>query len=403
MLSKKTINLIWWQLGIFLVVSFIAALTSMHFKDHYSKFVPETFINPSILNKKASGTSGLYELTKLIGLRSHLWKLPYRDLKDVRGQLVIIGPQQSLGKYEMETILLWVAKGNNLLYLDRFSSPYSREILAPLGMWTSSTAERKDVQAHPQADLTVAQFVGPTTVSYDNYLNPGNNMPILKYGNETILTEVRHGTGKVLICSAANLVANSRLTNSGANFQLVANWLRLNDSAVFFDERCHGLTQSRNLITSILSGSGGILFIQFVVIFGLAIGSSAQRFGQTLSVDSRRKISNLEFVNGIANSYQRAKATHLASDVLSHNLRLKLAKAMGQSTGDDEMLAAAYIDSLDTSEEKMALPDAKARLIKTLSHSKEGAKVNISYAELTEIIAYCDKIQESLDQKRKVK
>ncbi|MBX9771408.1 MAG: hypothetical protein K2X29_08560, partial [Candidatus Obscuribacterales bacterium] len=62
MLSKNTINLIWWQLAIFLVVSFIASFTSFIFKDHYSILVPETFINPSVLNKKASGTSGLFEL-----------------------------------------------------------------------------------------------------------------------------------------------------------------------------------------------------------------------------------------------------------------------------------------------------------------------------------------------------
>lgn len=412
MSNKTTINHIWWQLAIFVIVSSAAAIIGVHFKEKFSRYVPETLINPSVLNKKASGSSGLYELSKVIGLRSHLWKLPYRDLREIHGQLVIIGPRESLAKFEIESILQWVNKGNDLVYLDRFSNPYSKDILTLLALSTKDpgpyqAGPHTDVPATPNQDLTVTKFVRQAKVSFLTCFNANTNcVPVLQYDQNPVLVEMRYGAGRILIGTTANLLANTQLTESADNFQLIGNWLRFNDRDVYFDERCHGLTQSKNLLVTALSGTSGILFVQLFIIFGLAIAGSAQRFGQTIRVTNPRKISNLEFVHGIANSYRRAKATHLASEVLSHNLRLKLARALGQSTGDDYMLATIYIDSLEPANKTSAeMVVEKSRLIKTLSRSKEPGKftTNISYQELAEISAYCDKIQETINQKRQAK
>ncbi len=401
MAGKSITNQIWWQIAIFVIVSSAAAMVSVHFKERVSRFVPETIINPSVLNKKASGSSAIYELTKIAGLNTSLWKLPYRDLKSIKGQLVIISPNHSLEKFERDLILDWVSKGNSLIYLDQFSNPYSKEVLGTFNIWTHSNKAQVDVSALPEPNLRVTRFVGPIKVSYLQSFDTGRHLvPVLRNDKDILMVELRHGNGNILLGTTANLVANSRLVDSGANFQLIANWLRLNNSAVYFDERCHGLTQSRSLITSVLSGVSGILFLQIVVILVIAIASSAQRFGQKLTLANARKISNLEFVNGIANSYRRARATHLAADVLSHNLRLKMAKALGQSTGDDETLAALYVNGLKETSGDSGEAE-KTRLIKILASSKTADnKTHISNQEMAEIAAYCDKIQETLETTR---
>jgi hypothetical protein len=400
--SKNIASQVWFQLAIFIAVSSVAAVTSLQFKEKFSRYVPETITNCSALNKKASGSSGIYELTKAIGLKAHLWKLPYRDLKDVHGQLVIIGPDQSLANFERELILKWVAKGNSLLYLDQFSNQYSREILLPVRLWTRSCAPQVNVIAYPNESLTVSHFVGPTKVSYqESFKQIDNSTEVLKHDQDILLVEVQHGQGKILFGTAINLVANAHLKDSGSSFQLIANWLRMNNSTVYFDERCHGLSQGKNLITSALKGVGGVLFLQLFLILAISVASSAQKFGQRLSISNPRRISNLEFVNGIANSYRRAKATHLAADVLSHNLRLKLAKFLGQSTGDDEALAKIYLDSLKEGQNENERKDEQARLIKTLAASQQtDNKVRVSNQEMVEIAAYCDKIQETIDKTR---
>lgn len=401
MSNKSVASQVWFQLVIFIVVSTVAAFTSVHFKEKLSSYVPETIINASVLNKKASGSSGLYELTKAAALRSHLWKLPYRDLRDVQGQLVIIRPNESLADFEKSIILDWVARGNSLLYLDQFSNPYSRDILSRFHLATRTYKPQVDVIAFPEQNLTVTRFVGPAKVTYQEALRPSNNSTtLLKRDEDILLVEVPHGKGKILFGTTANLVANTHLADSGSNFQLIANWLRMNNSTVYFDERCHGLSQSKNLITTALSGVGGILLLQIFLILAIGIFSSAQKFGQKLTLSNPRRISNLEFVNGIANSYRRAKATHLAADVLSHNLRLKLARTLGQSTGDDEALATIYLDSLQLKNENER-NDERARLIKTLTASKQADnKVRISKEEMVDFATYCDKIQDTLDKTR---
>lgn len=398
--SRKTIaNQIWWQLGIFLVVSTAAAVIGVHFKEKFARFVPENLSNPSAMNKKPSGSSGFYELTKLVGLKSYVWKLPYRDLKSVKGQLVIVGPKESLSKLEIDEVMNWVSAGNDLVYLDQFSNPYSKSILQPLSLFVFDAGAHQNVQALTKAELPVTRFVGIPVVSYVSSFQVGNGTPILKAGNDIVLMETHHGAGRVLIGTTANLIANANLAKNGANFQLLANWLRLNDRPVYFDERSHGLTQGKNLISTIFSGTTGILLVELLIIFTLAVASAAQRFGQRLTRNNQRKISNLEFVSGIANSYRRAKATNLASEVLSHNLKMKLGKFLGQSTSDDQTLAIMYWQMMAEAKNVKSTEDDKSRLINTLAFA--GTKdARISAQELAEIAAYCDKIQETLETKR---
>lgn len=393
--SKNIFRQIWWQLAIFVIVSSLAALVGQHFKEKFGNYMPETVINRSSLNKKASGTSGLYELCQAVGFKSHRWKLPYRDLKDIRGQLIIIGPRQSLDKYELDAILNWVKKGNYLVYLDEFSNPYSQNIVTSLGLWTTNT-KTQDIELSVEPNLPVTRYVQLPRGSYSTALSTGYDLtPILRHEKDIVLAEKKFGTGTVLIGTTANLVSNLQFKDNGTNFQLICNWLRLNNLPLYFDERCHGLTQGKNLITTISSGTLGLFFLQLLVIFGLAVASHHQRFGQTLAFNNQRKISNLEYVDGIANSYRRARATHLASNILSHNLRLKLAKDLGQSTGDDEVLAGLYISRLATKSGNF--DEERARLIKTLSLSKTAPeRRNISEQELLLIKGYCDKIQETL-------
>src|SRR4029453_3790500 len=87
---------IWWQLALLIAVSALAVYVGISFNKAIEKNLPEARSFPSTLNRRATGDRGLAELAKKIGHSSRVWQLPYRRLKETKGTLVIIQPDQTL-------------------------------------------------------------------------------------------------------------------------------------------------------------------------------------------------------------------------------------------------------------------------------------------------------------------
>src|SRR5215471_13576904 len=125
---------VWWQLALLIAVTMLAVYVGISFNKAIEKNLPESRSFPSTLNRRATGYSGLAELTKKIGQSSRVWLLPYRRLKETRGTLVMIQPDQTLAEFEVDQVLDWVHNGNTLIYLDHFIFGFERRLIKKLGI-----------------------------------------------------------------------------------------------------------------------------------------------------------------------------------------------------------------------------------------------------------------------------
>jgi hypothetical protein len=327
--------------GVFLVLLVVSFFYSVN--GQWSDYMPEARQFPSVRNRKASGGSGFYDLVKKIGKARSSWELPYRDLSKVsNGILVIVGPSEVPGNYDVDEILAWVAKGNDLIYLDGFTYRFERRVLDKLALeWRATRKRSYDQIIAANYGSPLFQHVDHLVVSTSGRLiDDGNIRALCKDKDGIVFGQVRHGQGRILLGCDAQFLANRHLADKDdwSNFQFLANWISQQsgntEKTILFDERCHGFSTGGNIFAYALKGPVGFVVGQLFIILFIALIGSFQRFGTPETISRRRKPSNLEFLEGLKNTYRRAEANKLVADVIGRNFRLKLAKAVGVAASE---------------------------------------------------------------------
>ncbi|HNB23712.1 MAG TPA: DUF4350 domain-containing protein [Candidatus Melainabacteria bacterium] len=391
-------NRIWWQLFALLFVSGLSVYSGIAFDEQKDKFWPETEILISVFNKKPSGLSGMHEILKKTGLKSGIWQLPYRNLSDTKGMLVILQPTESLSELDAKQILDWVEKGNDLVYFDHFSYKLTRRLIEKLSIDTRDGETIVDKRlALTQTAAPEFSHVPALVVSAERRLRGGS--PLLSDSSGTLMAEVKHGKGRILLGTVPSICSNRRLANpeSWPNFQFLANWFSTANGAVIFDERCHGFSSATNVFHYLLRGPTGLVFWQLMLILLLATLSSAQRFGAVREVAVSRKISNLEFIHGLSNAFRRARANTAILEILGQSFKNQLCKALGISPHEtNENIVSAWQQS------KQA---PKANMEELIAEYERALSKNyLSDSDLRTLVGTCDKITrtfaESADEKR---
>lgn len=322
--------------GIFLLMLVASFFVSIN--GEWSDYMPEARSFPSVRNRKASGSSGFYELMSRLGKYRKSWELPYRDLSKVHNAvLVIVGPSDAPGSYDVDEILAFVAQGNDLIYLDSFSYRFERRILEKLSIdWHATKKKSANQIIFPESSLPLFEHVERLVVSTSGRLAAHSNMlPLCKDKDGIFFGEIKHGQGTILLGCDPQLLANRHFADNEdwSNFQFIANWIAKqsgnSERTILFDERCHGFSRGGNIFAYSLKGPVGFVVGQLLLILLIALIGSFQRFGAPETVSRQRKPSNLEYLEGLKNTYRRAEANKLVADVIGRNFRLKLAKAVG--------------------------------------------------------------------------
>lgn len=402
--------------------SLLSVAIGEQFEEELSRYIPETVTNASSYNKKPSGGAALFELCEKTNLKPVRWQKPYRELKNA-GTLVLIAPAYPPREFEVDQILNWVAKGNRLAYLDYFGLQTGKRFLNRLsvGATDSVSLVNKDVKPEPlllmehvqTLNLTAEarlRYTGANAGDTDNLkdkdqdknqskgkdrqagepenrtsVEPSKGAVVLaKDDNGGLIIEVPYGKGSCFLSSAPNLCCNRRVADSQSkgNFQLVSNWLSDKPGTVYFDEKCQGVNESISLVAWLCKGKMGAVLAQITLLFAVALVSLNQRFGPPRNVSGPRRISNLEFVTGMAHTYRKARANDTAWAILFSSFKTRLCKSLGVSPADSTKdLANAW-------SEATGLKHAELQVF--LDRAIATESTHITREEMLELVARCD-------------
>jgi hypothetical protein len=339
----------WWRERRFIVaiIAFVllagaSVLAGNAYRENWENFWPEDSVFPSSFNKKPSGLLGLLKIMEKANLSAQQWMLPYRLLSGRNKILLIVYPSASLTKAEVEQIMRWVKQGNRLIYLDEFDYAPSREILKALRL-SAFDGQKVENKIMPLAsELPEASHAQGITVSATTRLRGGQ--PLLKDGSGNIL--VRTGRDRIVVGTCPDLVSNFRLQNKDdwSNFQFLVNLCRQSGSTVLIDEKCHGFSSADNVYSFLGKRAAGLVFFQVLLILLLAAYGASFRFGRLISTERLGSVSTLDFIDGLASTYKRAKANALACRILFNASKQNWCKLTGTSVQDsDEALVEKWI------------------------------------------------------------
>lgn len=394
-MTKKPDNRMWWQIAALVAVSVFAVITGAAFDDELKKIIPEGRQLASIHNKRATGLAAAAELVKRLELPMEAWDHPYRDLGDARGTLVIISPTESLQPFQVEQILLWVNKGNDLIYIDDMSFGLSQSVATKLGVMTKNVAavhsKPKEEDVLPESGIPESSHVEKLRLASISRVVGGT--PVAKDDKGAYLATVNFGKGRVLFGTCPTLLANNKIAKKEfwGNFQLIANWLKNTPGTVYFDEYAHGFTGGTSVFAYLANGPVGAASAQIILILLIGVISEWQRFGAPRGIETRRKISNLEFINGLSHAYRRARANPAVLEILFHSFKNKLSRALAVSPHEPvERLNEAWTQS------KFKSTHDLESLVK--QYDEFMTRRHVSDSELKHMIETCDKITSETTQ-----
>lgn len=363
-----------WLVLVLLLICIPAVLVSRQFSTTFNQILPETLPFPSTYNDKASGYSALYELCSKAGVKASRWEAPYRQLLSNRtkGTLVIVLPWESLSRGDFEQILKWVKQGNDLIYFDYLTYRTGNELLAQLKMYSSPHKAVKDALYTASPSSPETANASTLRVTADVVISGGNG--VVGPDQRSFLTWTKYGDGRVLIGAVPEFCANKYVAdpNYKNNFQFMMNWLDAGAKPVWFDEKCHGYSSGSNVWFFVLRSPVGFVILQLLFVILVALISLNQRFGQPVLVSNQRKISNLEFIDGLASTYQRARAKDTAWAMIFHPLKARLCRMLGvapdapveqlatawsESSGKSENAIRGFLDRAEIALEERALSD----------------------------------------------
>jgi len=377
---------LWWLVGL-LALSVLAVIVGDKFKQSLGQWLPETLPNPSTYNEKQSGYSGFYELAEKIHIPVKRWQKPYRmiDQDKVRGTLVMIAPWEMPTTGESDLLLRWLEDGNDLVLMDDLSMHSSRKLIGELGLSAHSFKIQHDLTAPVERVFPESAMVPDLKITSEARIDGGNPVASNKWG--TLISELKVGKGRCLVASTPDMCANENLADPAykGNFQFLINWLSTSHQPIYFDEKCHGYSSGNNVFFFLLRGPVGFVILQLLILLAVALWSLNQRFGPLVPVPVSRKISNLEFINGLATSYQKARARDTAWAMIYQPFKGRLCKLLGVAPHESpEQLAQAWAEASGQNRTKCEEFLRKAQAAMEKRHLDE--------KELVELVAACDEL-----------
>jgi hypothetical protein len=308
------------------IVAIVALLAFMNRAPH--RTLHDTWL-PSSFNPVGDGHMALYQTLREMNWPVERWREPFSRLSAYgAGNTLIItrsevGWRVSFSEQESALLDQWVKSGNTLLLigaLDKWAD--TRMLLRQIGF---TLPEKKSDSIsellepfEPQPDRQMEIQPGKDAARTGAMILPRTSPLPLTFPKEAqvlwqsegqpYVIDVPRGAGHVDCIASSSLLSN-RYLDPGDNLAIVLQLLTSGGRTprhLFFEESHHGYSAVYAIVR--LLDHPGVRFAGMLILLGLMafLGSSLVRFGPILPLQPETGRSTLEFVDSIADLYQRA-------------------------------------------------------------------------------------------------
>jgi hypothetical protein len=297
---------------------------------------------PSSFNPVGAGNMAFFETLRDLNWPVERWREPLSRLSAYgSGNTLLVtrsrvGARVSFSEQEINLLEAWVRKGNTLVLLGALDNwDDTRDMLREFGFHLPESKETQSItelfhplESRPGEEIKIpadpagggnGTLVLPPTAPLPITYPPSARVPWQQSGQPYVV-DFRYGAGRV-VCGASALLLDNSFLGQGDNLAIVLRLLAPGGQVprhLFFEESHHGFSAIFALAR--LLAHPGFRFGSMLALLGLLtfLGSSLVRFGPIRPLHREGGRSTLEFVDSIANLYQRAD---LRNDMLGYLFR----------------------------------------------------------------------------------
>ncbi len=284
---------------------------------------------PSSYNPVGSGSMAFFNTLQDLHWPVDRWREPLSRLGSYGRDNVLVITRSKVGSPPMtfsdqeDTLLVdWVKRGNTLVLLGAFDDwEDTRDLLRAIGFGVPDKApgvgdlwqaferpsdQPMELQPAPNSGLTGA-LVQPRTPPLPDLPPPGGRV-LYQRDNAPYIVAAPLGAGWVICGTSDRLLSNAYL-GQGDNLAVVLALLMPGGQMphhLFFEESHHGFSAVYAIVH--LLDQPGVRFAGMLALLGALafFASSLVRFGPVIPLERAGGRSTLEFVDSIADLYQRA-------------------------------------------------------------------------------------------------
>ncbi len=267
----------------------------------------------------SNGTAGykiLYLWLQDLGVPVTRWERNLKALPDEAAVLAVLEPELGPEPGELKALEGWVRRGGTLFLASRSRDPFTQHFHVDLeyrepGGGGDGLAVQPGPYARDKAAIRSERHPAISSRQPDMVVHAGD-----KWGG--LIGVVEKGRGRVIVLSDPSLLSNLKLREADhARLALDLLLSHLEKGRFLVDEYHHGYGRATSVIRHVLnSGTLGLLF-QGGIILLLLWAAAARRFGRPRPLPSGKPRSSIEYVEAMANLFQRVKASRLALETVS--------------------------------------------------------------------------------------
>lgn len=292
-------------------------------------------------NSNPDGTKALYRFYQVRGYQVKLWKQNYRKLPNTSGDLLlIIGPQtKGPNAQEMKTLYDWVRKGNKVVLWSPMESEWTKRLqfesmscLKKYKRQVYSNEKSKWFQRTKMVNWPTGQCVLPAN---------DHQVVLVDEENYSLMIKKKLGKGEIYYTPETEVLINQQIDQED-HMQLSLAIADIASGTIWFDESVHPWPPPHNQtgdnefsskketsvdqpsIFAYLNLDAWLVLIQILLCVLLYLYMKGKRFAAPRREWKKEKRNSLEYVEAMANWYQRS---NMRKEVYEH-FRLRLEKEL---------------------------------------------------------------------------
>ena len=301
----------------------------------------------STYGRKPDGYGAWYEYMSQKEVPIERWHKPFSRLleENVRDATLIQIYGQTNPFNLSASKQKWVSQGNTLIIIGVFqpatAAPFASSISYRLKPLSEDLIEIETSRRYRQPKGIAETILGD------------------RYG--AVVWSEKVGRGKVIYCTTPYLAANA-YQNSPDNYKFLAELASQNE-AIWVDEYIHGYRnkakgksngnnsssdarpeQPENVLTYLANTPWLLLFVQTIIIAGVASVSALRRFGKPTVVKNAIADNSTAYIDALAGVLEKANSIDFVVDTIGKDERRKLQASLGlgKSLVDESTLIAAW-------------------------------------------------------------
>lgn len=316
----------------------LAVVVLLVFINHGAKRVHHDTWLPSSYNPVGAGSMAFFETLQDLHWPVQRWRDPLSRLDQYgSGNTLVItrsktgAPPVTFTDQEEELLLDWTRQGNTLVLLGAMADwDDTRDLLRAVGFGVPDKAPSVDMiwqvlrmpteQAIELPAAPGSGFTGTLVLPKSDPLPPvpaTGTRVLFEQGGNVFMASVAYGGGRVICGTSDRLLGNTWLSK-GDNLAIVLSLLAPKGQPphqLFFEESHHGFSAVYAMVH--LLDQPSVRFAGMLALLGALafFASSLVRFGPVIPLQPPQGRSTLEFVDSIADLYQRAD---LRNETMQH-------------------------------------------------------------------------------------